>query len=84
MSSRTSPPDHCLWCHGAAAPVQEVLRAILANWSFLVRFKGGPQLRGMVAAARKDSIFLHCYSAAILPKCDSGANSMEFSLQQPA
>ena len=59
MSPRTSPPDHCLWCHGAAAPVQEVLRAILANWSFLVRFKRGPQLRGTVADARKVSIILH-------------------------
>ena len=46
MSSRTSPPDHCLWCHGAAAPVQEVLRAILANRGFLVQFKEGPSYGG--------------------------------------
>ena len=59
MSPRTSPPDHCLCCHGAAAPVQEVLRAILANRGFLVQFKEGAQLRGMAAVARRHSVFLH-------------------------
>ena len=38
----------------AAAPVQEMLRASLANWSFLVRFREGLQLRATVEVVRED------------------------------
>ena len=44
-------------CHGAA-PVQEALRAILANRGFLGQFKEGAQLRATVAGARNVGDFL--------------------------
>ena len=56
---RASSSSHRLGCHGAAAPVQEVLREVLAQGRSLVRFKGGAQLRGVVASARNVGIFLH-------------------------
>ena len=56
---RMSPSDHRLGCHNAGALMEGVLREILANWGFLVRFKEGTQLRGTVRDARNVSIFLH-------------------------
>ena len=43
---RTSSSCHPLGCHVAAAPLQEVLRVVLANPGFLVQFKEGAQLWG--------------------------------------
>ena len=59
---------HCPGNYGTAAPVQEVLRAILANVSLLVQFKEGRSYGGRSRLQEKWVFFLHMlYHFCVMP-----------------